>query len=112
VEFIYALQQHLSTERSDSKREFIEASLERIAAAVDHSAEIRDDAPGEGGYPVASFTWIVVPAHIVDEQKPGAMTAFLLWMLGPGQRQAATLGYLALPTEIVAKEEEAIVRIQ
>jgi phosphate transport system substrate-binding protein len=120
VEFIYALQQHLSYGKIRNQNgEYVEASLESIAAAVDHSAKIRDDfktsivdAPGEGAYPIASFTWIVVPAHIVDEQKRGAMTAFLRWMLGPGQRQAAALGYLALPREIVAKEEEAINRIQ
>jgi hypothetical protein len=50
--------------------EFVEASLESIAAAVEHPTQIRDDfrgsiadAPGEGAYPIASFTWIVVPAH-------------------------------------------------
>jgi hypothetical protein len=32
-------------------------------------------------------------------------------MLGPGQRQAAALGYLALPKELVAREEAAIARI-
>jgi hypothetical protein len=33
-------------------------------------------------------------------------------MLGTGQRQAAALGYLSLPKEIVAKEEEVIARIR
>jgi phosphate transport system substrate-binding protein len=69
------------------------------------------DAPGEGAYPIASFTWIIVPAQIADETKRSAITAFLRWMLGPGQRQAAALGYLALPREIVAKEEDAIGKI-
>jgi ABC-type phosphate transport system substrate-binding protein len=39
------------------------------------------------------------------------MIAFLRWMLGPGQRQAAALGYLALPREIVNREEEVIGKI-
>lgn len=119
VEFIYALQHHLSYGRIRNKNgEFVEASLESIAAAVDRSTEIRDDfkasivdATGQGAYPISSFTWIVVPAHIVDEARRGAMIAFLRWMLGPGQRQAAALGYLALPREIVSREEEAIGRI-
>jgi phosphate transport system substrate-binding protein len=119
VEFIYALQHHVSYGRVRNKDgEFVGASLESIAAAVGHSAEIRDDfkasivdAPGQGAYPISSFTWIVVPAHIADADKRGAMIAFLRWMLGPGQRQAAALGYLALPREIVAREEEAIGRI-
>jgi phosphate transport system substrate-binding protein len=119
VEFIYALQNHLSygTIRNQNG-EFVEASLASIAAAVEHSTRIGDDfkgsivnAPGEGAYPIASFTWIVVPDRIADEAKRSAIASFLRWMLGPGQRQAAALGYLALPREIVAKEEEAIARI-
>ncbi len=119
VEFIYALENHLSYGRiRNHDGEFVAASLEGIAAAVEHSAEVRDDfkasivdAPGKGAYPVASFTWIVVPTHIADEAKRNAIAAFLRWMLGPGQRQAAALGYLALPKEIVAKEDEAIAGI-
>jgi phosphate transport system substrate-binding protein len=120
VEFIYALENHLSYGKIRNQNgEFVEASLESIAAAVEHASQIRDDfkgsivdAPGADAYPIATFTWIVVPAHIADAAKRGAITAFLKWMLGPGQRQAAALGYLALPREIVAKEEEAIARIR
>jgi phosphate transport system substrate-binding protein len=98
--------------------EFVEASLESIEAAVHHSMEIRNDfkasivdAPGQGSYPIASFTWFVVPTHITDAVKRTALTAFLRWMLAPGQQQAAALGYVALPKEVVAKEEDALSRI-
>jgi phosphate transport system substrate-binding protein len=119
VEFIYALQNHLSYGRVRNQNgEFIAASLESIAAAAEHSMEIADDfkasivdAPGTGSYPIASFTWLVVPAHIADKAKRSDITAFLRWMLGPGQRQAAALGYLALPRGLVAREEAAISRI-
>jgi phosphate transport system substrate-binding protein len=119
VEFIYALQNHLSYGRIRNQNgEFVEASLESIAAAVKHSPDIRDDfkasivdPPGEGAYPIASFTWLVVPAHIADNKKRSAITAFLKWVLGPGQRQAAALGYLALPKELVIREEAAIAQI-
>lgn len=120
VEFIYALQNHLSYGGIlNQNGEFVEASLESITAAVNHSPDMHDDfkgsivnAPGEGSYPIASFTWIVVPAHIADDAKRSAITAFLKWMLGPGQRQAAALGYLALPKDIVTMEQVAIARIQ
>ncbi len=119
VEFIYALENHLSYGRIRNRNgEFVEASLESIASAVGHAMQIRDDftgsivdAPGEGAYPIASFTWIIVPTHIADGAKRSAMTAFLRWMLGPGQRQAAALGYLALPRDIASREEDAIARI-
>jgi len=119
VEFIYALQNHLSYGSIRNQNgEFVEASLESISAAVSHAPDIREDfkgsivdAPGEGSYPIATFTWLVVPARIADAATRNAITAFLNWMLGPGQRQAAALGYLALPKELVAREQAAIARI-
>lgn len=118
VEFIFALQNHLNYGKVRNRNsDFVGASLESIAAAVT-GTEIHDDfkvsitdAPGPGAYPIASFTWLMVPVHIVDDAKRSAITAFLKWMLGPGQRQAAALGYLALPRDIVAREESAIARI-
>jgi phosphate transport system substrate-binding protein len=119
VEFIYALQNHLSYGRVQNREgEFVAASLESIAAAVSHSIKIRDDfkvsiadPPGTGAYPISTFTWIVVPAHSGDNDKRIALTSFLQWMLGPGQRQAAALGYLPLPKDVVTKEAAAISRI-
>jgi phosphate transport system substrate-binding protein len=90
-----------------------------MAIAVHQSVMVRDDLtisivnpPGAGVYPIASFTWFVLPAHIADEAKRNAITAFLRWMLGRGQRQAAALGYLALPTDVVSKEKAAIDKIR
>ena len=119
VEFIFALQSHLTFGKVRNRNgEFVGASLESIALAASHSVEISDDfkvsivdPPGAGAYPIASFTWFVVPSHIADETKRDAIAGFLKWMLGPGQRQAAALGYLALPKDIVGKEEAAIGRI-
>ena len=118
VEFIYALQNHLTYGRVRNRDgEFVLASLESIAAAANH-ASINDDfeislvdTPGSGVYPISSFTWIVVPAQIADSAKRGAISAFLQWMLGPGQRQAAALGYVALPKELLKKEAAAIDKI-
>jgi phosphate transport system substrate-binding protein len=119
VEFIYALDNHLSYGKIRNRSgEFVEASLESLAAAVS-GFEVRDDfkisivnAPGTGAYPIASFTWLVAPAQISEEAKRTAVMGFLKWMLGPGQAQAAALGYLALPKDLVAKEYAAIGRIR
>jgi phosphate transport system substrate-binding protein len=98
--------------------EFVAASLESIAAAVNHSPHWSADgrnslvnAPGEGSYPIASFTWLVTPLHFSDERKCEAMVAFLQWILGPGQAQAAAVGYLALPKEVVTRELTQIPRL-
>jgi phosphate transport system substrate-binding protein len=120
VEFIYALQNRLSYGRVQNRHgEFVLAGLESIAAAASHSSGIDDDfkvslvdAPGSGAYPISSFTWIVVPAQITDSAKRSAIFNFLRWMLGPGQRQAAALGYVALPKAILTKEAAAIDKIR
>jgi phosphate transport system substrate-binding protein len=119
VEFIYALQNRLSFAKVQNKRgEFVAAGLESIAAAAESVASPSTDfkvsladAQGPGAYPIASFTWFVVPAHIADDSKRIGLVEFLKWMLGPGQKQAAALGYLSLPQAIVSREEAAIVRI-
>ena len=118
VEYIFALQNHLSYGRVRNRGgEFVPASLESIAAAAGASKISRDfkvsivDTPGAGAYPISSFTWIVVPARSADDAKRNALTGFLEWMLGPGQRQAAALGYLPLPKDVAIKEKAAIARI-
>jgi phosphate transport system substrate-binding protein len=119
VEFIYALQNHLSYGSVRNRSGvFVSAGLESIGAAVGRIAEFGEDLrpsladpPGSGVYPISSFTWFVVPMHIDDAARRDSVCAFLKWMLGPGQRQAAALGYLALPPDLVAREQNAIARI-
>jgi phosphate ABC transporter phosphate-binding protein len=116
VEYIYALQHHLSFGKVRNQAgKFVAASLESVEAAVNRAAPPTDDfkisivnAPGEGAYPIASFTWIVVPVRIADEAKRAAVVGFLKWMLGPGQAQSAALGYVGLPKELVRREEAAV----
>jgi phosphate transport system substrate-binding protein len=120
VEFMYALQNHLSFGKvQNQKAEFVSADLESISAAVSQSVALNSDfkgsivdAPGVGAYPIASFTWFVVPAHIADEAKRKAVSDFLTWMLGEGQRQAAAVGFVALPRDVVSKEKAAVSLIQ
>jgi phosphate transport system substrate-binding protein len=119
VEFIYALQNHLTYGRVRNRDgKFVSASLESIAAAASHSMKVNQDfkasivdAQGADAYPISSFTWIVVPVHSVNDATRKALGGFLQWMLGPGQRQAAALGYLPLPKDVAMKEEAAIARI-
>src|SRR6202012_2251814 len=76
VEFIYAFQNRLTFGRVRNKQgEFIAASLESIPAAANSAEPAGDfkvsivDAPGMGAYPIATFTWFVIPAHIADDEK-------------------------------------------
>jgi phosphate transport system substrate-binding protein len=68
--------------------------------------------PGANAYPVASFTWMLIPEKIQDAAKRKAIVDFLGWMLRDGQKFAQPLSYAPLPQEVIAKETKAIQRIQ
>lgn len=116
VEYIYALRNQLSYGKVRNRSgAFVEASLESIDEAARSSLPAGSDfktslveAAAAGAYPISSYTWLVVPARMADEAKRAALSGFLTWMLGPGQAQAAALGYAALPKDVVARETAAI----
>jgi phosphate transport system substrate-binding protein len=64
--------------------------------------------PGERSYPIASFTWLLLPEGTESTEKRDAMRQFLYWMLSTGQDYAATFGFVPLPAAMVTKELEAI----
>jgi ABC-type phosphate transport system substrate-binding protein len=64
--------------------------------------------PGERAYPIASFTWLLVPESAKSAEKQEAMRQFLHWILSSGQNYAATFGFAPLPAAVVTKELEAI----
>jgi len=66
------------------------------------------DAPAPDAYPIASFTWLLVPTQIDDGDKGAAIKKFLGWMLNDGQRFTAPLNYAPLPPSVVALEQKAL----
>jgi phosphate transport system substrate-binding protein len=117
VEFIYALFNRLSYALvRNSAGSFVEAGLDSIAAAAgDRAREMPagfqvslTDAPGRKSYPIASFTYLLIPAHTGDPKKDAFLRELLGWIFTSGQRQAAALGYGSIPPEIVAREQAAI----
>jgi phosphate transport system substrate-binding protein len=120
VELIYALQNKMSygsVENAAGK--FVKADLKSVTAAAAGAAKnIPDDfrvsitnPPGKDAYPIASFTWLLVPDQIQDEAKRKAIVGFLQWMLDQGQKMTEALHYAPLPKEVVEKEKKAIEKI-
>jgi phosphate transport system substrate-binding protein len=119
VEFIYALHDHLSYGKVRNRNgEFVTASLESIEAAVARTGAGGEaglsllNAAGAGAYPIASFTWLIVPLPMADAAKRDGMADFLRWMLGPGQLQAAALGYVALPKDVADRARAEIAKLR
>lgn len=122
VEFIYALQAHLSYGSvRNASGQFVQADLNSLpAAAASLGASLsksggRNDfresitnAPAAHAYPIAAFTYFLVPEKLASPEKARTMTQFLRWALTSGQKQSAALGYAALPDEIAKHALEAV----
>ena len=116
VELIYALSNNMSYGSvKNPGGEFVKASLESVTIAAASVKDMPDDfrvsitnAPGKGAYPIASFTWLLVPAEWGDATKEKAFVAFLNWMVDQGQSMTATLQYAPLPKNVAAKVKARI----
>jgi len=121
VELIYAVQNNIPYGTvKNSSGNFVKADLAGVTAAAagaakEMPADFRvsiTNAPGKTAYPVASFTWLLVPQKISDTTKRDAIKGFLKWMLNDGQNSVEALSYAKLPKEVVEKEKKAIDSIQ
>ena len=120
VELVYAIQNNLTYGRvRNQSGSFVKADLAGVTAAAGVAKTMPDDfrvsitnAPGKTAYPIASFTWLLIPQKIEDAVKKKAIKDFLRWMLTDGQKMTEALSYAPLPKEVVAKELKAISLIE
>ncbi len=121
VELIYAIQNKMPYGIvRNAAGAFIKADLNSVTAAAAGAAQNMPadfrvsitNAPGKGAYPISSFTWLLIPRKIEDAAKRKEITAFLKWMLGPGQKMTEALSYAPLPSAVVAKEVKQIAEVQ
>jgi phosphate transport system substrate-binding protein len=121
VELIYAIQNHMPYGKvKNSSGAFVKADLASVSAAAAAAAKyIPDDfrvsitnPEGKAAYPIASFTWLLIPSKFADSAKRDVVKDFLKWALTDGQQYAEALSYAKLPKEVVAKEMKAIAQIQ
>ena len=117
VELIYAAQNKTlyGTVRNTAGT-FVKADLASVTEAASSAVKTMPDdfrvsitnAPGKNAYPIASFTWLLVPTHPADASKGKILKDFLFWMLDQGQAMTNTLSYASLPKDTVEKEKAAI----
>lgn len=120
VELIYALQNNIAFGSvQNASGNFVKASLASTTAAAASMKTMPADfrvsitnAPGKDAYPIASFTWLLVPAQWKDGGKSKTFTDFLTWMLDDGQGMVEQLNYAPLPKEVAEKERAVIKQIR
>lgn len=108
VEFIYALRSRITYGSvRNAAGKFVAADLATLqAAAASASVKGNDfrvsllNGAGAQSYPIAGFTYLIVPEKMVSPDKSKALDAFLRWILTSGQKQCSALGYAALPEEV------------
>ena len=122
VELAYAKQNKMIYGKvKNAAGEFVEASLESTTAATAAVKDIPPDfrvsitnppASAKMAYPIATYTYLLIPEKISDPAKKKALTDFLRWMVSDGQKMAPALEYVPLSKALEDRELKAIAKIQ
>jgi phosphate transport system substrate-binding protein len=120
VELAYARSTGLQTASVQNKAgQFVQPSVEATSAAAEGLAQQLGpqsdfrvsivNPAGAAAYPIASWTYLLVPPQMQDCGKARALADVVRWGLGPqGDRQAAELHYAPLPADI---ERQVLARL-
>lgn len=107
--------------------QFVAPSLNSTQAAVANSAIAKSlpagdkswakvqmlNSPGSSTYPIASFTYLLLPKYMstnpsLDQTKAKALVDFISWAITDGQKLASKLGYVPLPAEVVKHDQDTL----
>jgi phosphate transport system substrate-binding protein len=126
VELAYALTTGMPFAHIQNQEgNFIMPSLESTEAAVSAAAGTLPagdaswtnvtlvDAPGADSYPIASFSYLLIPRELADnptmtQEKATALVNFIDWAVTDGQQFASELEYVPLPAEVGELNEETL----
>lgn len=117
VELVYALRHQLnfSAVRNPAGK-YVLADLSSVtAASINAPSSASPDfrgsitnAPGKDAYPLASFTWWVLPADLGGDPKRSVLRELLQWILSSGQKDCSALGYVPLPREMAGRQLDTL----
>ena len=120
IELIYAVQNKIPYGVvRNAAGNFVKASLDSVTAAAASVKNMPTDfrvsianAPGKDAYPIASFTWLLIPAQSKDPAKGKIIADFLSWMVDDGQKMTTELTYAPLPENVAAKVKDEIKQVR
>ncbi len=88
---------------------FVEPSEEAGRAALLESKNFfTADPPGDGSYPIVTFSWLLLYKKYADPNKVATLKDWVKWGLTTGQTFARGLGYIPLPDETASLAEGSL----
>jgi phosphate transport system substrate-binding protein len=115
VEYGFAEQNKIPMAAIENKSGNFVAPTAASGAAALASVELPEnlrawpvDTAAPDGYPISSFTWLLLYKKYDDPAKLKALKDFVTYALTEGQTLATSLGYIPLPESVVAKANAAL----
>jgi phosphate transport system substrate-binding protein len=115
VEYGFASNANLPTALLQNKAgKFIMATPESASAALgavklpDNLIAWVSDPEGEASYPIVTYTWVLAYKKYEDPKIAEALKKVLHWCLDEGQKMSTDLGYIPLPSNVVAEVKKAV----
>jgi phosphate transport system substrate-binding protein len=115
VEYAYALQNHLTFVKMTNKDgKTVAPTAEAFQAAAANAdwnsvpgyGVILADQPGAESWPMTAATFILVPKQPKDPAAAAEALKFFAWAYAKGEKMAADLDYVPMPTSVVASVEK------
>ena len=111
VELIYALQNKMTFGAvQNAAGNWIVASIPSVTAAAASIKQMPADyrvsitnAPGADAYPISSFTYLLINAHLTDTAKEKVIRDMLSWIIKSGESEVSSLSYAPLPESVASK---------
>ncbi|HYL14690.1 MAG TPA: phosphate ABC transporter substrate-binding protein PstS [Terriglobales bacterium] len=119
VELIYAVQNKIpygvvKNAAGNWTKGSLEGATAAAASVKNMPADFRvsiTNPPGKDAYPIASFTWLLIPTQSKDAAKGKILVDFVNWMLDDGEKMTKDLAYAPLPESVAAKVKETIKQV-
>lgn len=100
--------------------QFVAPEAAKIAKVFEDSvnqmpADLRlfvPDPSGQGVYPIASFSWLILYGDYTDTAKGATLKDFVRFGLTQGQKESSRLGYVPLPEIVSGLAQKAVDTVQ
>ena len=109
VELAYVVQAAMSQAfLKNADGQYVQASVAGATAAAAQNNSVSPtnfsitNEPGPTSYPIAGFSWVILPTSVNDTNKGKALVYLFKWLVTDGQTDGTSLQYAGLPAPVQA----------